>query len=513
MVNVNTPATVEAILELLEDMRHEHYGEHVTMLDHSLQTAAVAQASGASEELVVAALLHDVGHVLGDAGEWGYPDHAELGAHWLASSFPPAVTEPIRLHVDAKRYLVSTDPTYVQRLSQASVESLREQGGPFDDNEVAAFAAESYAEAATNLRRWDDDGKTVGVNVIGANSYRESLQRLTGAMTSPSWARDACRCNDCRDPDNGQRLFDIAALGDLQVIAESLTSTHRLIDVSDAFGSIHTCEIPLKDSSHGSISRKLWDASKANSLSVHSGNGDLTDFARELAETGIALANGLPTASGTVLDFANRIGFIRTTNYGELFEVRTDPNPTNLAYTSVGLPLHTDNPYRDPVPTVQLLHCLQPAAIGGASMFADGFAAAERLRSDHPEDFEILATTQLPFRFKSHEADLRAEQPTITLDTNDRVIRVTVNNRSMETPEPWRGAEAFYAAYRRFAKILTSPDVSLELTLAAGELVAFDNRRVLHGRSGYEADPNRHLQGCYIDIDAVRSLALLHGSD
>ena len=490
--------------DLLEAMRNEHYGEQVTMLDHSLQTAAVADASGADDALVIAALLHDVGHMLGDAGQWGYPGHAELGASWLSQALPSSVTEPIRLHVDAKRYLVATQPDYLHSLSEASIESLHEQGGPFSDSEARTFADEPFAEQAVLLRRWDDDGKTAGLRVSPFDAYRQRIDGLMKAEVSPSWARDACRCQECRDPFNGQRLFDIADLGDLTVVGHSRTTDTQLVTVQSSDGSMHECKIPLRHESTQRGQRRLWGSERSSDLARHRA-GELDDFCSELVETGIALIAGLPTSEATVLDFADEIGFVRNTNYGDLFDVRSESQPTNLAYSAVGLPLHTDNPYRDPVPTVQLLHCLRPASAGGASVFADGFYAAEVLRAEHPEDFEILATTLLAFRFTSADVDLRAQAPTISLDVNGSVDRITVNNRSMETPEPGPHIEAFYSAYRRFIKLLASSEVAIELTLAAGELVGFDNRRVLHGRSAYEADPNRHLQGCYIDIDALRA--------
>ncbi len=130
---------VDHLLELVATMADHSYGERVDMLQHSLQTAACARAAGVDDELVLAALLHDVGHllgghelgghVLGAAGAWGLPDHAEVGARYLQQWLPPGVVEPIRLHVDAKRYLVATDLDYVGQLSEASIESLREQGG------------------------------------------------------------------------------------------------------------------------------------------------------------------------------------------------------------------------------------------------------------------------------------------------------------------------------------------------------------------------------------------------
>jgi gamma-butyrobetaine dioxygenase len=119
----------------------------------------------------------------------------------------------------------------------------------------------------------------------------------------------------------------------------------------------------------------------------------------------------------------------------------------------------------------------------------------------------MLTTTLVDFRYADASVDLRASTPLIQLDAAGRVVRVTINHRSMEPLDPAHDTERFYAAYRRFAEILADPANTIEITLRPGELVGFDNRRVLHGRRGYDHDPHRHLQGCYLDIDAIRAVA------
>jgi gamma-butyrobetaine dioxygenase len=175
---------VDHLLALVESMSEHAYGERVDMLQHSLQTAACARAAGEPDALVLAALLHDVGHVIGRdrAGAWGLPDHAEVGARYLQQWLPADVVEPIRRHVAAKRYLVATDPTYHDQLSVASVESLREQGGALTDEQAIAFELEPYADEAVRLRRHDDDGKVDGLDVAPLADYRELInRRLTPA--------------------------------------------------------------------------------------------------------------------------------------------------------------------------------------------------------------------------------------------------------------------------------------------------------------------------------------------
>ncbi len=159
---------VDEVLALFDRFGGSAYDEAVTMTEHSVQTAVCAQEAGASDSLVVAALLHDLGHLLLARGrghedflqpDW---DHDRVAADWLRPRFGDAVAGPVGLHVDAKRYLCAREPDYADALSPASVASLAVQGGPFDDDAAAAFESSPHAEAAIALRRWDDDGKVAG---------------------------------------------------------------------------------------------------------------------------------------------------------------------------------------------------------------------------------------------------------------------------------------------------------------------------------------------------------------
>ena len=159
-----------------------YFGERVSMAEHSLQAAHFARVQAAPEALVLAALLHDVGHLLEavpDALEDWTSDahHEEVGARWLARRFPPEVSEPVRLHVPAKRYLCATDPAYHARLSAASVHTLALQGGPMSAAAVARFEAEPFAQDAVRVRHWDDQGKVAGLATPGMGEYVALIER------------------------------------------------------------------------------------------------------------------------------------------------------------------------------------------------------------------------------------------------------------------------------------------------------------------------------------------------
>ncbi|MGA8707027.1 MAG: HD domain-containing protein [Steroidobacteraceae bacterium] len=160
-----------------------YFGEPVTVTEHCLQAAHFATLAAVPESLIVAALLHDIGHLVeavpDDIADWTEDARHELvGSRWLARHFGPAVSEPVRLHVPAKRYLCATDPTYFSKLSPASVRTLELQGGPMRAAEIGAFEAEPYSRDALLVRRCDDQGKVAGLDTAGFDSYRAMIERL-----------------------------------------------------------------------------------------------------------------------------------------------------------------------------------------------------------------------------------------------------------------------------------------------------------------------------------------------
>jgi gamma-butyrobetaine dioxygenase len=266
--------------------------------------------------------------------------------------------------------------------------------------------------------------------------------------------------------------------------------------------------------------RRLWDKSLAADLpsgryaEVARGGRALAGWLGHVRDLGFALLTGVPSEPGMVCKVIELFGCVRETNYGRLFDVVSVENPTNLAYTGLALGNHTDNPYRDPVPQLQLLHCLEAADEGGESIAVDGFFAAERLRREHADDFALLTRHAVPFRYvEKDKVDIQARAPLIELDVEGEVRAVRYNNRSaapFDLPEDI--VAPYYRAYRRFSRLLHDADALVGFKLAAGDLFVVDNQRVLHGRRGFGRG-RRHLQGAYSDKDGLLSkLRVLEGA-
>lgn len=178
---------VPFLADIFERRGAESYlGEPVTIAEHMLQSAWLAERDDAPEELVVAALLHDIGHFAGEFGTYSPEDkqdrhHEDGGAAVLTPFFPPVITECVRMHVAAKRYLCATDPGYFDRLSPASVHSLSLQGGPMNDDETAEFEANPFHRNAVQVRIWDDGGKVAGMKTKSFADYARPLQNVVNA--------------------------------------------------------------------------------------------------------------------------------------------------------------------------------------------------------------------------------------------------------------------------------------------------------------------------------------------
>jgi gamma-butyrobetaine dioxygenase len=339
----------------------------------------------------------------------------------------------------------------------------------------------------------------------------------------PLWLRDNCPCAECRDVLSHQKLFQPRDLpNDIEILRiDEHGDQIEITFLPDHHHSVFS-RAWLLEQSHGDVvlgrsedTKELW---RANGVDLDSLKTTWTQYRerdderlrvlRGIEHLGFALIEAAPVTPGTVLDIVATFGFVRETNYGKLFDVRVEPDPTNLAFTGLAIGPHTDNPYRDPAPTVQLLHCLVNSVEGGESGLVDGFMAAALLRNEDRESFDVLATTSVDFAWADAHHSLRARRPLIDVDEHGRVCGVRFNNRSMQALRlPYDDVVTFYAAYRRFAEILVRPELELTFRLGSGDCVIFDNTRLMHSRTAFDesGSGSRHLQGAYADLDGLAS--------
>ena len=256
-----------------------------------------------------------------------------------------------------------------------------------------------------------------------------------------------------------------------------------------------------------------WDASLATAMpsvnydAIVKNDRNMLKWLHFLRDTGIAVMRGTPRAPLSVLSFARLIGPVRATNFGEHFDVVSMPEPNSNAYTALGLPCHTDLPNWERPPGYQFLHCLENGADGGASVLVDGFRAAETLRRRDPAAFRLLSRHPIDFRFQDDESDIRFRAPTIGLDEAGAVAEVRFNFAVMDAIDaPSKQMGTLCRALRTFAALVRDPALECRYRLRPGELLVFDNRRVLHGRAAFDPSTGRrHLQGCYVDRDQLLS--------
>lgn len=340
------------------------------------------------------------------------------------------------------------------------------------------------------------------------------------------WLRDHCACPVCRHPQTRERLLRIVDLPPMLPRPGATITTDGALDLlwpaMAGFESHRSRFDPgwLRQRAEGgapeplSVNRKTpWDASIMAQLPevdhgafMHTEQG-LGDWLRALERYGFVLMRGGPPTDGEVLAVAKRVGWPRESNFGRLFDVFSRPDPNNAAYTAIALDPHADLPNWERPPDFQLLYCLANDARGGDSTLVDGYAVSEALKAEDPGAFRVLNELAIDFRFQDESSDIAYRAPVIGCDEHDKPVVIRFNNWIRETLRlPRRQIEPFYRAYRRFWELLRDPRHALHFRLEPGEMIAFDNLRVLHGRDAFDPrSGRRHLQGAYLDRDLIRS--------
>jgi gamma-butyrobetaine dioxygenase len=338
------------------------------------------------------------------------------------------------------------------------------------------------------------------------------------------WLRDNAQDDETRDQINGQRLIALKEIpsdtwvSDARVEADSLVITFKpenKVVRYDFDWLMENNYDEVKNLKRGWISQdqETWDADLAFVPSCDfdkliKKNILTLKWLADVRKYGFGKITNGPITEGALFKVIELFGYVRETNYGKHFEVRTEVNPSNLAFTGLALQAHTDNPYRDPVPTLQLLYCLESSAAGGENMLVDGFKAITRLREENEEYFDLLSNYSARFEYKNNkDVHLKSRRPIIELSSNGELLAIRFNNRSMSAVNdvPFNKMEKWYSAYRRLGEIIDDPNMEITFRLNPGEAFIVDNTRVLHARKGYSGTGKRWLQGCYSDKDGFNS--------
>ena len=331
----------------------------------------------------------------------------------------------------------------------------------------------------------------------------------------PFWLRERANGDTFVDKGTQQRLFDPTKLQEnIQIDSLNLSNDFLEICFNDGVQTKMAIQNILKEFSDINdvkfIEKIKWDSSlkdlnnfkfKDNFFEEEIMYRALTNF----YQYGFVIFKNVPTKNNFIVNFANSIGSIRRTNFGEFFDVKSKPNPNDLAYTSLPLAPHTDNPYRNPVPCIQMLHCIENEVNGGLSTLVDGFTVTENLKGNFPEYYKILTEVKVRFQFIDQSVVLEDWAEMIQLDEQGKFKQVRFSPRLDFVPlMDKEKLELFYSARKKISELYNSDKYRIEFKLQPGDLLMMDNYRLLHGRTTFDANEgNRFLQGCYIDYDST----------
>ena len=342
-----------------------------------------------------------------------------------------------------------------------------------------------------------------------------------------TWLRDNANDPQTRDKNNGQRLISILDIPvNTHIKSASLDKKGKNVTLKflpkkkQVKFSSSWLESHAYDKKQNNLkvwidpNLKTWTKASLkrvpiiNYKTAKSNKKLFIRWLKSLNYYGFAKMTRCEKKSGTVIKIAKLFGYVRETNYGKWFDVKSKTNAVNLAYTNLGLQAHTDNPYRDPVPTIQILHCLKSSTKGGDSKVVDGFSAALRLKKENKKYFNLLTKYCSRFEFKGKKnVHLKSRFPMIVLSPDKKLTAIHFNNRSIAAIKdvPFHDMLNYYKAYRKFSNIIDDPKMAVTFKLNPGDCFIVDNTRVLHARTPYSSNGSRWLQGCYADKDGLLS--------
>ena len=331
----------------------------------------------------------------------------------------------------------------------------------------------------------------------------------------PFWFRERVSGESFIDKGTQQRLFDPTQLQeDIKINSLNLSDQFLEITFNDGAYTKFAIQNILREFDNENVIKKIkkveWDSSFTNFKNFEFEDNFFNEKVMyealiDFYKFGFVIFKDVPTKDNFITKFANSIGSIRRTNFGEFFNVKSKPNPNDLAYTSLALAPHTDNPYRNPVPCIQMLHCIENEVNGGLSTLVDGYTVTEKLKKDFTDYYNILTEVKVRFQFIDQSVILEDWAEMIQLNEEREFKQVRFSPRLDFVPLMEKNKlELFYSARKKISELYNSDQYRVEFKLNPGDLLMMDNYRLLHGRTSYDANQgNRFLQGCYIDYDST----------
>jgi trimethyllysine dioxygenase len=343
--------------------------------------------------------------------------------------------------------------------------------------------------------------------------------RVSPARFAPFWLRDHCHSKESLHPETLQRQVDTFSIptdiapAELQITegGHKLRILWKHDGGTSVLPAAFLWDIAQDNGRESAPRRRLWDRESMGGnfptmshADIMSSNEGLLRWLSMVEEYGFALASGVPATIEATKELVTRIGYVRETIFGGMWDFTANLAFKDTAYTSAAIGPHTDGTYSFDSPGYQMFHCLKFDGSGGESTLVDGCKVAEQIRRTDPLAFEVLSSVKVPAQYLGDGVHLRAEHPVIGLDHNGDFVQIAYNNYDrapFRLPTP--RMSAFYRALKLFNQLINDPSNEITMRLAPGTALLFDNWRTLHGRRAYQGF--RWLCGAYMNKEDVDS--------
>ena len=333
----------------------------------------------------------------------------------------------------------------------------------------------------------------------------------------PFWLRERVSEKEYLDEGTQQRLFDPSSMKQtVEIVNAEINGEFLKVKFNDGVDSKFEIkklsdELSLNSNEIIDIEKVKWKSDFKNIKNFKfsdkfADSNEMLNLLINFYKYGFVVIQDVPTNNNFLVKFGNMIGSVKRTNFGEYFNVKSKPNPNDLAYTGLHLTPHTDNPYRNPLPPcIQILHCIENEVSGGYSTLVDGYTVSEILKKEKPEYYDILSTVKVRFRFIDKDVVLESWSELIHLDQNKNFKSVRFSTRLDYVPIlEKKELELYYEARKYLSDLYNSDKFRIEFKLMPGDLMMMDNHRLLHGRTAFNPNEGRRfLQGCYLDFDST----------